>query len=528
MPRGYLSLILHAHLPFVRHPEHAVMLEEDWLFEAITETYVPLLDVLAGLVRDGIPFRLAMSLTPPLADMLRDDLLIGRYRRHLDRLLAFAERERDRTRNDPAMHALASLYQARLEHTRRAFTDTHGGDLVSAFQRFQENGSIELIACAATHGFLPLLLHEPAAVRAQLRIGRDAYRAAFHRDPQGWWLPECAYVPELDPFLREAEVRWFLVDAHGLWNAQPRPRCGIYAPVFTPAGPAAFARDPESGRQVWSRGDGYPGDPAYRDFYRDAGFDLTPGHLGELLLPTGERRFTGFKYHRITGPGTDKAPYDPALAAARVQDHARHFVDERLRQAASLAEPLGRPPVIVAPFDAELFGHWWFEGPQFIDAVLRECAARPDGLQTVTPWDCLQRQPTHQLARPAASTWGRNGHAEVWLNDKTAWIYPHLHHAARRMTDAARTFPAPDPLQERTLRQMTRELLLAQSSDWAFILETGSSPGYARRRIEDHLRRFERLNDGLITHRIEPAFLAECESRDNLFPNVDWRHYAAR
>ena len=313
-PNGYLALILHAHLPYVRHPEWEHFLEEDWLYEAITETYLPLLSVLYGLADDGVPFQLTLTLTPPLCHMLRDPLLQQRYERYLDRSLALARREVDRTHDSGQLRELAKFYHARLTQCRRDWHERWHRDLVGAFAELQDRGAIEIITCAATHGFLPLMENFKESVRAQIFLARDHYRETFGRDPRGIWLPECAYVSSLDQVLQEANLRWFILDSHGVMFGSPRPRYAIYTPVFTPSGAAAFGRDRESSRQVWSAEEGYPGDPAYRDFYRDIGFDLSREYLGDALPGDGTRKFTGIKYHRITGRTPDKELYNRAWA----------------------------------------------------------------------------------------------------------------------------------------------------------------------------------------------------------------------
>jgi 1,4-alpha-glucan branching enzyme len=302
MPAGYLSLILHAHLPFVRHPEYDDFLEEDWLYEGITETYIPLINMMDGLLNDGVDFRLTMSLTPPLCAMLRDELLQNRCIRYLDKLIEFTGKEIGRTRYDQALHELAWFYHNRLKDCRYVFCDKYHRNLLNAFRKFQDAGKLEIITCAATHGFLPLMTEYPEAIRAQIMIARDDYRECFGRDPRGIWLPECAYVPGIDKFLQEAEIRWFCLDSHGVLFADPRPQYGIYAPIFTRSGPAAFGRDLESSKQVWSAEEGYPGDYDYRDFYRDCGFDLEYDYMRPYLQSNGLRKYTGIKYYRITGP----------------------------------------------------------------------------------------------------------------------------------------------------------------------------------------------------------------------------------
>ena len=519
MRTGHLALVLHAHLPFVRHPEHEQFLEEDWLFEAITETYIPLLLMMERLVRERVPFQLTMSLTPPLVAMLQDELLQTRYARYLTERIEFAERELERTRDTPQLHALAEFYRARYATCRNQFTDVWQRNLLTPFRELRASGHLEVIGCAATHGLLPLLAVNAEAARAQVLIGRDEYRRVFGADPVGFWLPECAYSPALDRVLQEANLRWFIADAHGLLDAKPQPQRAIYAPCYSPAGPALFARDRESSRQVWSAESGYPGDPAYRDFYRDLGFDLPLEYLR-----MDQRKFTGLKYHRITGAG-EKGWYDPQAASVRAEVHASHFLAGRVEQMNELTA-FGFDPIVTVPFDAELFGHWWFEGPEFLEHFIRKAAHEQASFRLTSPTTFLANHATQQTVAPAASSWGDGGYWEVWLNETNAWIYPHLHAAACRIIALARARNAwATPFDERVLRQLARELLLAQSSDWAFLMKAGTAREYASQRTTDHLLRFNTLHDQFVAGTLDEHFLADCESRDNLFPEVNWRHY---
>ncbi len=525
MAAGSFALILHAHLPFVRHPEHEDFLEEDWLFEAITETYLPLLRMMRRLVDEGVDFRLTISLTPTLCAMLRDELLQERYLRHLDRLLGLARQEIERHREHAQLLALSQFYADSFAATRNYYEETLERDLVRAFRELQEAGCLEIIACAATHAFLPLLQDFPEAQRAQIRIGCDSYREMFRREPRGFWLPECGYHHGLDALLQEANIRWFVLDTHGLMFAQPRPQHAIFAPCFTPAGPAAFARDRASNREGWSAESGYPGDPVYRDFYRDIGFDRSEAELAPFLRPAGVRKFSGIKYHRVSARDGEKEIYDRAWALAAADEHAGDFFEKRRARFHELGA-LDFHPVVVSPFDAELFGHWWFEGPRFLESFLRRAAAAPGEFQLATPAEFLAAHPSQQVVRPNPSSWGEHGFSSVWLDESNAWIYPHLHAATRRMTEIARRHQATtDPTLERALRQAARELLLAQASDWAFLIKTKSAPEYATQRTKDHLLRFNRLHDQLCSGAIDLDLLGECEERANLFHNLNWRYY---
>jgi 1,4-alpha-glucan branching enzyme len=544
MRSGHLALILHAHLPFVHHPEHEHFLEEEWFFEAITETYIPLLRMMQRLVEDAVQFKVTMSISPTLCAMLQDEQLCERYLRHLDLLIDLAAREQRRNRKHLQLRGLAHFYFDMFSESRRLFVDRWKCDLLAMFRELRQRGVLEVIASAATHSLLPILQQQSCeAARAQVLIGRDAYVDVFGEEPSGFWLPECAYTLGLEIILQEANVRWFVVDAHGLLSGKPLPCRSIYAPCYTPAGPAAFARDPDASRQVWNAHEGYPGDPAYREFYRDIGFDLPMEHLGPIAR--GMRKFSGVKYHRITGHGDDKQFYDRVAAENAVAKHAIHFFGQCRQQIREIGE-LGFDPIIVAPFDAELFGHWWFEGPIFLEQFIRQAANERD-FQVTTPSEYLAAHPTQQIIEPAASTWGENGHLAVWLDPSNAWIYPHLHAAAQKMIELARKYGcqiAGQPrkrsdlagtgsageapalqVTDRVLKQLARELLLAQSSDWAFLMKTGTAREYATKRTIDHLARFNRLHDQCIANNVDEAFLGDCEWRDNIFPKVNWRYY---
>ncbi len=522
---GFVALVLHAHLPFVRHPEHPRFLEESWLYEAITETYLPLIELLEGWRRDRLNARLTLSLSPTLCSMLLDPLLQARYEQRLDGLIELAEKEVFRTHFDPQLRPLAAAYRARFGQLR-ALWRGHGRDLVGTFRRLQDEGRIEIITCAATHALLPLLAGSPAALRAQILTARDHYRACFGRDPAGIWLPECAYAPEVEPVLQEANLRWFIVDTHGLLNATPRPRYGVYAPGFTPNGLAVFGRDPESAKQVWSKNEGYPGDPRYRDFYRDIGFDLDLDYVRPYLPSPDVRGFTGIKYHRISRTGMAKEIYEPVAARLAAKGHADHFLEARREKLRRVGDAIDLPPLAVAPFDAELFGHWWHEGPVFLDAFVRRVEELGGELALVTPTDYLRHHATHQVVRPSPSSWGEGGHLHVWLNERNAWIQPHLRAAEQKLTALVRRFPQPDELASRVLRQMARELMLAQASDWPFILHTNTSPGYARQRVETHITRFLELSGQFEDGAVDSAQLAELEELDNLFPHLETAYWA--
>ena len=524
-PPGNLLLVLHAHLPFVRHPEDPHFLEEHWLVEAITETYIPILARLEALHRDGVAARLTMTWSPPLCEMLADPLLQERYRLRTERLLELAEQEVPAKAGTPFAEA-AVMYRDHLRFCLGAMA-RFGGNLLRWVNDLMDVGVLEAITCTATHGFLPLMLTH-AARRAQVAVAVANYRKHFNRQPKGIWLAECGFIPGVEELLKAAGLRYFFVDTHAIYYGEPRPRYGVYAPVYTPSGVAAFGRDPDSSRSVWSAESGYPGDPVYREFYRDLGYDGEYAYVRNFLHPDGVRRNLGLKYHRVTGRCAlhEKAPYQPTPAFARAMEHGAHFYHARIQQVDHLRGIIERPPVIVSPYDAELFGHWWFEGPQFIESIFRAAHAAGYPVVPVTGSEYLAANPVHQVVTPSASSWGDNGYNGVWLNPTNDWIYRHLHAAEERMAELVQRFPAADGDLKQALDQAARELLLAQSSDWAFIMTTGTTVPYAIRRTKDHLNRFTALYEQILAAQLDPQTIAAIAWRDTIFPELDYRVYA--
>ncbi len=561
MPVGYFSLILHAHLPFVRHPEYPEFLEEDWLYEAITEVYLPLIFIFQTLHEAGAKPRLAMNVSPPLCEMLADPLLQERYTRHLENLLELAKKELHRAQTeDQDFIEVAKMYVDNLTASLGLWNDRYKRNLINAFRELQEEGVIEIITCCATHGFMPLI-STPEARRAQVAIAVTNYKKHFGRQPRGIWLAECAYEPGIEDLLKEYGIEYFISDTHAILYGDPRPRYGVHAPVICPNGVATFARDVETSQQVWSAEIGYPGNDLYREFYRDIGFDAPFDYLEPHLHADGNRRHLGLKYHRITGktvPQNKKGAYIPSLAREKAAENAMHFIGERIKQAYLLRETFeGHPPLVVSPYDAELFGHWWFEGPQFIDFFFKKLHWDQSEIKAVTPGDFLDSGINIQRQQPTASSWGEAGYYKVWINEGNSWMYLYQHDAERRMTELADKVQSSKfkvqgsrassdfehgklnlELAVRIANQAARELLLAQSSDWAFQIYQGTTVEYSSRRFQSHIHRFDLLAKML--ERSEPPasaggqfltaeqleLLSEIESRDNIFAEIDYRIYA--
>ena len=529
-------LALHSHLPYVLHHgrwPHG----SDWLCEAAVDTYLPLLEQLQALAASDTPAPVTIGFTPVLANQLASPAFAPELEGFFDQREAACQEAPASlaATGDNALLPLVDFWGSRLRRLRQLFHSLDR-DIVAAFRRLQDAGRLEIIGSAATHGYLPLLARDES-VRLQLAVGWREHRRLFGRDPVGCWLPECAYRPRvgtrpgIEEQLAAAGFRYFFTDAHLARAGEP---LGTYGEVplgaerfdverpETPGGTAArpvrspyrayrvtpprakrsvaaLVRDPQSSMQVWSRHRGYPGDEWYLEFHKIR----WPG---------------GLKLWRVTGPNVDlgaKRAYEPAPALGRVHEHARHFA----HLVAGIAGER-RAEVVVAPFDTELFGHWWFEGVDFIAEVYRELPHHP----AVRPATASQHLADHAPrvgVRLAEGSWGVNGDHTMWRNDRTAWTWPRLGALEGAFWTTARRVLA-SPAARPALAQAARELLLAQASDWQFMISTGAVPDYAERRFNQHCDDAERLLAALAPGASGNGanLAAELERRDALFPNV--------
>ncbi len=555
--KGYVSFVLHAHLPFIHHPESNDYLEESWLYEAISETYIPLLKNFKKLVNEGVNFRITMSMTPPLLSMLDNKLLQQKYINYLKNLIELSEKEIKRTTFNEKMNNLSKYYYERYSEDLRLFRDEFKCDLISQFKHFQDIGVLEIITCGATHGYFPILYVNEKTVRAQIAVGVQTYERYFGKKPRGIWLPECGYVPEADKYLREFGVDYAIVESHGVLYANPTPVYGTLAPIVSPQGFTVFGRDMESSRQVWSSINGYPGDYNYRDFYRDIGYEADYDYIKPYIAHNGVRVHTGIKYHRITGDTDNKDIYDIQWAKDSAERQAGHFLNSRTEQIENASHYMNKPPIVLCPYDAELYGHWWYEGPYWLYILFKKIYYDECNFELITPSEYMDKYPEIQQCQPCRSSWGANGYSEVWLNPSNDYAHKHLHTAGDRMCELAYKFkdsydvlndldnkikdlkkekkPITSitssskyrnaKLQVRALNQAARELLLAQSSDWLFIITNNTMVDYAHRRIKDHIGRFTRLYNELNSGKIDRKFLTEIEEKDCVFPDIDYRIY---
>ena len=560
MKKGAFTFVLHSHLPYCRMAgrwPHG----EEWLHEAASETYLPLLNALYDLKEGSYPIRLTIGLTPVLAEQLADSLVLDHFELYLEQNVEAAQNDiaRFQKTDEPHLEYLATFYRDWYGNILDTFRDRFGRDIVGAFRKLQDEGYLEIITSAATHGYLPLLSRD-SSIYGQLKAGVESYRRLFGREPRAIWLPECAYRPAfyaeadgkryykpgLEEFLAELGLGCFFSETHTIEGGLPVGKAagdavgygevpkriavplpdyveptekttyqpyyvatgrgeGVYSPV------AVIGRNNRTGMQVWSADWGYPGDYDYLEFHKKDGV-------------------SGLRYWRVTGARVDlgqKDYYHPDWAQYKVGEHSRHFawlVGDLLSR---YHEESGRFGLIASNYDTELFGHWWFEGIDWMREVLR-ILSQSETVELTTASDFVAEHPPEDVLALPEGSWGMGGGHWTWDNHETRWMWQPIHEAERRMEKLVAQHPAAQGDLAAVLNQAARELLLMQSSDWPFLVTTGQAREYAIVRFSEHLERFGRLAELAEAGRADPALVAELYERDKLFPNIDYRWFGDR
>ncbi len=572
---GTFSLVLHSHIPYVlahgRSPHGT-----DWLSEAAAETYLPLLDVCHKLIAEGISPKITLGLTPVLVEQLRDPSFQDEFSHYLKSKVEAAQANQEQFRREGNYHLayLARHWEDWYGKGLASFESTYARDIVGAFAVLQDTGHLEIITSSATHGY-SALLSQDTSIQAQVKTGIDAYERHFGRKPSGYWLPECAYrpryhwspsvaVPDVprtpilrkgtDEFLAENGIRYFFVEGSLLHGGEA---LGVYADKFGPLQQlykqfqketvevkyrpyttyrpylvdssgllehptlAVFGRDAATGQQVWSGEHGYPGDEWYLEFHKK-------------FVRTGEKSL-GLRFWRISADKADmdaKSLYEPHQAEERTQAHAAHFAALVKEVLAAQFDSQSNPnPIITSVYDTELFGHWWFEGPQFLYHALKQIAQDPEiTLQTVSEY--LAEHPATLPVTLPEGSWGEGGFHYIWLNEQTAWSWKLVYEVEAEIAQLAREY-GDNAAAASILKQAAREALLLMASDWQFCISTGGAKDYSEVRLRNHYDNFQAL--AALTRRAANGKtlsvgdwknIAECEARDSIFPDIHPQWFA--
>lgn len=554
MATGQFVFMLHSHLPFYRKAGMWPFGEEN-LYECMAETYVPLVNAISELYyEEGIKAKLTVGITPILAEQLNDEHLKNGFVEYLDEKIKSVSKDLERYPDEKVPYSqhlkyLAKYYFDWYSNIKTSFVDKYNKDLIAQFKKLQELGCIEITTSGATHGFSPLLATDNN-LNAQFKVGSDTTKRLFGKKAQGAWLPECAYRqgyeytgkdgqkhwrPAIEVTLQNNDIEYFFTESHVIEGGNSigcRRVVGIYGnieyiplPEREPTGydtysaywlpdaqVAVMGRNDRAGYQVWSAADGYPGDGCYREFHK-------------------KDDKSGMNYWRITSPTTDlgdKMLYDPVLALNQVNSNSDHYTTMLYHLLNDYKQSHGgKEGLVMVSFDTELYGHWWFEGIEFIKQVIRKLNNFLPQIERMTAGEYLKAHPPTEAIQIPESSWGQGGHFYVWNNHLTEWMWPIIHSCEKRITaiaDKYHTIPE-DKLLHRALNQLARENLLLQSSDWPFLITTWQAKDYATDRFREHVDRFEFIADMIESGSIDDGKLKEIESIDNCFTDIDYRVY---
>ena len=557
MVRGYFTFVLHSHIPWVlghgRWPHGT-----DWLNEATAECYIPILEQLHMLMDKGCHPQLTIGITPILQEQLRSRHFAKEFEYYLTHKIEAARKDmREFSRmGEKDFLRVAQMWFAYYSRTKTLFHRRFKKDLIAAFKRLQNKNCIEVITSAATHGYLPLLKHD-RSVNAQIELGVRVYEKNFGRPPRGLWLPECAYRPPytwkapvghdhtavqrkgVDEFLSKNHIKYFVIDAHllrggkaigvylarfkalkNLWKQyqktiikakkdyRKRPQ-EVYLVASNPnTEPVALlTRDSKTALQVWSGDVGYPGDAHYLDFHK--------------------KRFpSGMRYWRVTDPKIDlalKEVYEPTRVEQKIKEHARHFVSLVKEIAGVYYRKHKTCAYICTPFDTELFGHWWFEGPRWLSYVLQYMEQEKD-IKLATGSTIVEQADADRIVTLPEGSWGEGGYHYIWLNRWTEWTWQRVYEAEDTfyvLYDQYRHSRSKTKIA--ALQQLSRELLLLQASDWQFLISTWSARDYAELRLSKHYENFNKLAAIIRKKRTgwkDRLVIADCEEQDSCFSDM--------
>ncbi len=552
MTIGSFVFMLHSHLPYYRKAGMWPFGEEN-LYECMAETYIPLLNAISELYDEGIKAKLTVGITPVLAEQLDDEYLQNGFVEYLDSRIKAVSKDLERYPNDSVAHSqhlkyLAKYYFDWYSNLKDNFINKYKKDLISAFKKYQDLGCIEITTSGATHGFSPLLATD-SNLNAQFKIGSDTTKRLFGKKAKGCWLPECAYRPgyeytdsngqkqwrpAVEVILQNNDIGYFFTESHvieggtsignrreiGVYGnieyiplpERPSTGCSTYEAYWLPdAQVSIMGRNDRAGYQVWSAADGYPGDGCFREFHK-------------------KDENSGMHYWRITSPTTDlgdKMLYDPVLAMSKINENTDHYTTLLYHLLNDYKNATGKEGLVMVSFDTELFGHWWFEGVEFIKQTIKKLHNNVKSVSRCTTSEYLESNPPQKAIQIPESSWGQGGHFWVWQNHQTEWMWPIIHGCERRMSDIAERFAnvPQDKLMQRALSQLARENLLLQSSDWPFLITTWQARDYAADRFREHVERFETVANMIDASQIDEAALVEIESIDNCFPEIDYRVY---
>lgn len=473
----------------------------------------------ANLEAEGIPFKVNMVMTPTLCSMLSDPVIQQQYIEWLDSIIRLGEAEINNYPADSGEKKLAEQCLEQAKANKRDFQETFNQDIISSIVYYAKHGYIELMATASTYAFFPHYADIPEAIQAQIETGLRIHKQCFGLAPEGFWLPYMAYVPGLEKIIRSYGFNYTILEKQGLLFAEPKPDCGTFAPVRCKNALAVFAREDDGMKDLAANS-------VYRNQEKDIGFEAEESYLAENFGDWGARVQTGYRYWNQAS--SDVSCYDEDAAYAQVKEDAETFIAvqaDKLNKAACLCPE--KDVSVVCSFDASFLGGNWHEGVMWLEQVFRKLAMQDD-VEICTCSDLLDNQFQLQQITPFTSASGENGYGESFLDSSNAWMLRYSRKATERMIDLAARFSDDTGLKARSLNLAAKEVLLAQSGDWADMIHENIHPDYAEDRFRESISAFSTIYDSLGSNSISTEWLTRMEKEHQLFPNMNYHVFSTK
>jgi 1,4-alpha-glucan branching enzyme len=532
MDKNVISFVFNANLPFVREIKPHFVDEELPLFETVSFSFIPFLQMLDRLEAEHIPFRITLVMPPVLCHLLTDELLINRYLEYVDNQIAFGEKEMTRCKDNPKLLKLVYKYYEDAIDKRVLFTERYNKNIPAALYNHTRRGKLEIITTAAANAYLPFYINYPSAIAAQIETALIAHRNFFRTRPQGFWPPELAWCDNLDNLLHWYKFDWAVIDTHTALLSRILPEDGTFYPLKTQAGLFLLTKDFYAYQDIMSRKTGLPLNNAFRSYFDDAGFDLPHEYVINFISENGMRLATGYKYYTKGQNGKNKEIYHIEKANIAAKQAAKQFLSNRAQSLFEAQKEIHKNTISVCALPFSFFGHFWYEGWTFIEEIFREGAQHPD-IQFLTPSEYLRKKNSDEFSviAPEYSSSGYNGYAETYLGSSNDGIFRHILRSIERMIELSERFSDETDVRERVLNQAAREILLSTQADWLRITANAelniSSEwrNYAQNKLELHLRNFTTLYESLGSAHLSTRFLTDLEAKDNVFPDINYRSF---
>lgn len=519
MARKSLVISIAAHSPYIRHLDGEYVSKNTILFNAVNNTYLPLLNMFSNLEAEGVAFKVNMVLSPLLCSMLADPVIQQQYIEWQEKLIILGEAEVGKYKSGDARKKLAEEYLEQARTNLKDFQETFNQDLLSKFRYYINHGNIEVMATAATNCFLPHYIDMPEAVQAQIETGIQLHKEFFGVVPEGFWMPYMGYTSGLERLIRPYGFNYSIVNTHSLLFAEKQPENGIFSPVRCRNSLVLFGCDSEKNL-------GFMKNPVYRNQEKDIGFEADDEYLEKTLGNLGARVETGFRYTSMSADS--ETWYDREKALAQAKADAEAFIKEKKEKLSKAVELMDDVDAsLVCTFDASYFGGSWYEGVEFLNQVIRGIYDDGD-IELSSCSELINQQ--YQLPRiePFAGAYAGTGYGENLLDKSNSWMLRYVRKACERMTDLSGRFTDDTGLKPRTLNLAAKELLLAMSDDWAQMVHDGNMPEYAEERFRQSIAAFSTVYDSLGSNSISTEWLTRMEKEHPFFGAMNYHVFSRR